>query len=184
MPKSTRDTIVQTAKDMFYHRGYGATSYGDIAKETGIAKGNIQYYFKTKESLLFATLELRAQRIESSLRMWETDPDPKARIGRFIDMLDRMADDLSRYGCPVGTLSDELGKADQPARAHARALFDLYLNWLEKRFDALLPAPQSREAAEHLLTMAQGASLLAHSYHDPTLVTRQTRAMRAWLERI
>ncbi len=182
MPRlSTRDHIIKTAKDMIYHRGYGVTSYGEIFKVTGIAKGNIQYYFKSKEHLLLATLDQRVVNIEESLLAWARAPDPKARIANFITMLENMADDLAQYGCPVGTLSDELGKAHQPAQAQARALFGLYLEWLTAQFSALMPTAPAQEAAEHLLTMAQGASLLAHSFGSSALLKRQTVAMRHWL---
>ena len=179
--RNTRKTIVKTAKKMIYHRGFAATTYGEISKETGIAKGNIQYYFKSKEALLFATLDERAHNIKAGLKAWEAKPDPKARISHFIGMLELMAVDLSKYGCPVGTLNDELGKAHKPAQKHAQALFDLYLNWLETQFAAILPPEQAETAAEHLLTMGQGASLLAHAYQSPALIRRQTKAMRAWL---
>jgi AcrR family transcriptional regulator len=34
----SRTAIVEAARDLFYHQGYGATSYADIAKQTGLGK--------------------------------------------------------------------------------------------------------------------------------------------------
>jgi AcrR family transcriptional regulator len=56
---------------LFYHKGYGATSYADIAEVTGYGKGNIHCYFKTKEDILHAVTVARLQDFRSTLAGWE-----------------------------------------------------------------------------------------------------------------
>ncbi|MGD8368465.1 MAG: TetR/AcrR family transcriptional regulator [Desulfobacterales bacterium] len=49
---STRETIVAAATELFHRKGYFAASMSDIARECGIQKAGIYYYFQGKEALL------------------------------------------------------------------------------------------------------------------------------------
>lgn len=181
----TRSTIVDTARRHVYENGAGVTSYGSIAAETGLAKGNIQYHFKSKGALLEAVIEQQIEGVRAQLEAWSLEcGTPYDCLERFVAMVEAEAGPLSRFGCPMGSLNTELGKQDRSLQHQARFMFDLFLRWLEARFRAFLPAEQASLRAEQLMTMAQGASLLAHAYEDPHVVRRQAELMRAWLREI
>ena len=62
--------IVEAAKQLFFSKGYEATSTVDIMKAVGIAKGTLYYYFSSKEEILDALIEditdqmvIRAQKV-------------------------------------------------------------------------------------------------------------------------
>ncbi|MFI5187812.1 MAG: TetR/AcrR family transcriptional regulator [Chitinophagales bacterium] len=60
MPKEARDTratILKIALQLFLQRGYKDVSYQDIIKKTGLSKGAIYHYFKSKEDLLAHVFE-------------------------------------------------------------------------------------------------------------------------------
>jgi len=48
----TREKILDAAIRLFSHRGYRGTSVADIAKEAGVAKSAVFWYFGTKDGLL------------------------------------------------------------------------------------------------------------------------------------
>jgi AcrR family transcriptional regulator len=50
------DTIKQVAVDLFYRKGYFATSISEIARDCGIQKASIYYHFPGKEELLFCIM--------------------------------------------------------------------------------------------------------------------------------
>lgn len=50
----TRTKIIETAVRHFNREGFGAVSLHQLAKEAGISRGNLTYYFKDKDSLLEA----------------------------------------------------------------------------------------------------------------------------------
>jgi len=52
-----RDEVLQAAADLFFEKGYEATSTADIAERVGILRGSVYYYLDTKEALLFELLE-------------------------------------------------------------------------------------------------------------------------------
>ncbi|MCG7947750.1 MAG: TetR/AcrR family transcriptional regulator [Candidatus Thiodiazotropha taylori] len=181
----TRLSIIDAARSHIYHKGFGATSYANIAQQTKLKKGNIQYHFKSKDDLLQAVIEQQIEGIREQLESWSLDCGTTYDcVERFIAMVDDNADNLARYGCPMGTLNSELGKDHRQQQHQARAMFELYLRWLEARFSAILPRESARARAEQLMVMAQGASLMAHIHEDPEIVRRQSIVMREWLTHV
>lgn len=181
----TRMTIVDAAQNHIYHKGYGATSYAKIAQDTKLVKGNIQYHFKAKDDLLIAVVEKHIQGIREQLEAWSLDCGKAFDcIERFISMVENNAQNLSLYGCPMGTLNGELGKDNRRLQHYAKTMFDLYLRWLEARFRSALPREEAKSQAERLMAMAQGASVLAHVYKDPEVIHRQAKIMRQWLAEV
>jgi AcrR family transcriptional regulator len=52
-----KDTIRSVAIELFFRKGYFATSISEIAKGSGIQKASIYYHYKSKEELLFSILK-------------------------------------------------------------------------------------------------------------------------------
>lgn len=46
-----KNDILETAKKLFYEKGYDSTTFADIASSLGITKGLISYYFDSKANL-------------------------------------------------------------------------------------------------------------------------------------
>ena len=56
-----KQTIQNTAKEIFFEKGYASSTIEEISRRAGIGKGSLYYYFKTKDdlflSLTFPVLE-------------------------------------------------------------------------------------------------------------------------------
>ena len=184
MEANRRDSIVQVAQQLFYHRGYHACSMGEIAEAAGVYKGNLSYYFKTKADLLAAVTDNRLSRLQAHLAHIQKSADsPKGALVGFIEMVAFSAADLVRYGCPMGSLNIELGKKEPALQLQTRVLLQACEAWLADRFAERLPAAEARRSAEQLLVMAQGTAVMAQSLGDTDLVARQCRQMQEWLNR-
>lgn len=180
-----RDQIVSNADELFYHHGYSDTAFARLADSVGIPKGNFYYYYKTKEALLADVISRRIVLIEQQLSGWDNKTrDPHKRLKLFVNMLRDNAGNLCRYGCPVGTINSELGKDYRVLQQQSKKLFDLYINWLQQQFATITSKAKAREFANHLMSMAQGASLLAHVYEDKTVIRKETKIMHEWLESV
>jgi AcrR family transcriptional regulator len=59
---SRKDHLVETALRLFSERGFHATGIDTILAESGVAKMTLYKYFKGKDDLILAALELRDQR--------------------------------------------------------------------------------------------------------------------------
>ncbi len=51
-----KNTITKAAIDLFFKKGYYATSISEIARACGIQKASIYYHFASKEDLLFSIM--------------------------------------------------------------------------------------------------------------------------------
>ena len=74
--------IITAAGEIFYAKGYEATSLQDIASAVGLLKGSVYYYIKTKEDLLYE-LVTRAQALMGS----SLEEDEHVRVASAPDRL-------------------------------------------------------------------------------------------------
>lgn len=178
----TRRQIVETADRLFYENGYEATAFADIAGAIGISRGNFYYHFKTKDEILDAVIALRLDRTRAMLSGWEAQSaTPPERILSFIGILIANRAKIMRYGCPVGTLCDELAKLEHGAHARAADIFALFRDWLAVQFAAMGRAPDAEALALHVLMRSQGVATLAAAFRDEAFIDREVKEMRTWL---
>ncbi len=182
--KRTRGEIVEAAKSLFYARGYTRTLFSDIVELTGIRRGNIYHYFKTKDEILDAVIEQHAAEYRAVLASWDQQySDARDRLRRFIHLPGDKRQDLIRYGCPIGTLNAELGKDALNLQAGTRMLFDIFTEWLTAQFQAL-ETKDPRGHALHLLGRVEGIGVVAHVYNDPELIEREVSLLLQWVDQV
>jgi len=181
--EQNRERIVVAAERLFYEHGYSATSFSHIAEESGVPRGNFYFYFRDKRSIFEAVVEQKAAALGALCASFEAEyDDPRERLCAFVDHLVARRDEVARFGCPVGTLTGEVGKWRDEHLAIARRLFDVLRPFLRSQFRAL--GAESRTAdtlAIELLARTQGINTLAQAYGDPRLVRRQGERVKAWL---
>lgn len=181
----TRQRIVESANRLFYHQGFHNTSFTDVVIASGVPRGNIYYYFKTKDEILHAAIDYRLERIHAMLDGWsDTYRTPVERLHRFVSLLDDTAEALMQYGCPMGSLNAELGKDDLELQAHAARLFGLFESWLTDQFAELGYAGRARELAIRVMAIGQGISMLTHVHHDTGLLRRERQRLRRWVDQL
>ncbi|PDT18478.1 TetR family transcriptional regulator [Rhizobium sp. J15] len=179
---TTRQQIVEAADRLFYETGFEATSFADIAAAVGLSRGNFYYHFKTKDELLDAVITHRLSKTTSMLEAWEAKAEtPGERILSFIQLLIVNQAKIMAYGCPVGTLCNELAKLDHIGKERAAELFSLFRHWLSRQFCAFGCEADADALAMHLLMRSQGVATLAAAYRDETFVHREVENMRGWL---
>jgi len=74
---SAKDKLLRAATDLFYRKGYAATTIQDIGNKAGISSSLIYHYFATKEDLLFEIIETTRNSFEGILLKIQRDtPNP------------------------------------------------------------------------------------------------------------
>jgi AcrR family transcriptional regulator len=63
---NARERLLETAIDMFAEKGYAGTSVREIVEQAGVSKPVLYYYFKSKEGLFLAILEM-AENLQKEL---------------------------------------------------------------------------------------------------------------------
>jgi AcrR family transcriptional regulator len=187
MPKDQADTrtrLLQAAEKTTYRYGFGNASIADIAKAARVPVGNVYFHFKTKDEIGRAIVAQRVARFKKQLQELDKAESPRERLCGFVDIKIKNREGLARGGCPVGTLCSELQKYGGGAAKKSRVLFAEALAWMEKQFQAMGKGGDSGGYALHLLSATQGVSLVAHTFHDPTMIAREAELLKEWIRRL
>jgi AcrR family transcriptional regulator len=89
-----REQVMRSAMQVFAHKGYHATSVGDIIARAQIARGTFYLYFENKRQIFEALLEMALQGLVSRLHRIELTPQSpppldqlRENVGRIIGFL-------------------------------------------------------------------------------------------------
>ncbi len=184
MPKlkaDNRTRLLRAAEKVTYRRGFARTALADIATEARVPLGNVYYYFKTKDEIGNAIVELRLSRFRKLLEEFNQSDDPRERLCAFVQIKIKNREALARSGCPVGTLCSELHKDGGAVARKSTELLATALAWMEAQFEALGKGADSRGLAVHLLSGTQGVSLLAHTFRDPSMIEMEAARLKEWI---
>ena len=176
-----RSRLVSAAVGLAYRNGFGATSLADIAREAAVPLGNVYYYFKTKDEIGEAIVELRLAELSALRGRWNEIESPKDRLCACVQYVFENKDFLAEHGCAVGTFCSELHKAGGPVATRTTEILAQHLAWIESQFRALGKGKDSDGLAVHLLSAMQGVSILAHAFHDSGLVAKETKRLKSWI---
>jgi AcrR family transcriptional regulator len=109
--------MLEIGARVFGRRGFHAASMDEIARECGVTKPMLYAYFESKEGLYLATVDRAGRYLVASIRELLSEPDPRARLQRGVDLLLRFID-RDRHGWAV-LFAEGLGGA--PVAAHVAA---------------------------------------------------------------
>ncbi|MEM6995362.1 MAG: TetR/AcrR family transcriptional regulator [Myxococcota bacterium] len=179
-----RDRLLATAAKLLHERGYTAVSVSDICDEAGLKKGSFYHFFASKQALALATLDGYAEgnrrRIQALL---EAPGGVREKLrGMFTGMYEgcraRHESQTGRLlGCPIGNLASEMAGRDPEITAKLESIFG---EWRDSLRRLLIEGNDSGElhladpaaAAESLVAMIEGATLLARTMSDPEIIRR------------
>lgn len=179
-----RQRIIDAANALFYHQGFTATSFADIAEHAGMPKGNFYFYFRTKEALLEAVIEDRLKRMAEQIDSWHAQfKDPRERLHRIADLPFENRHEVTLYGCPMGTLSGELAKLSPTQKSPLAAMYSLILLTARHCLEQLgLGHEEAEDKARNLLVRLQGAANLAHTFKDERWLDAEIESVHAWID--
>src|SRR5687767_587590 len=109
----TRNRLVSAAKEVIHRQGFRDTTLAEIAAAADVPLGNVYYHFRTKESLAEAVIERHAEELRATFARLERDPDPRSRLKQLVLGGAAIGEQLVEYGCPYGSLCQELEKGDK-----------------------------------------------------------------------
>ncbi|MDX2381691.1 MAG: TetR/AcrR family transcriptional regulator [Acidimicrobiia bacterium] len=138
MERSTRERIVDTAIDLFGVRGVGAVSLDEIARDVGVRKQSVLYWFESKDDLVDAVLGEAASElifaIDAAVRAASVDP---------LDRLDEVIGAVFRHAVRRPALLGlirEVSRLDperaEHLRIHLQPLVDRGVDYLGSEMEA------------------------------------------------
>lgn len=173
---TTRDRLIEAARELFYLNGYEGTSVAEILQRAEVNSGSLYYYFDGKEELLLAVLD----RYKELLKPVLIDPvlarksDPIERIFALLESYRQglMVTVFTR-GCPIGNIGLEVGDHMPEARRRVAENFNGWCGWIERWLEeagSRLPETIDRKhLAQFVLTVMEGGVMQAraHGKIDP-----------------
>lgn len=167
----TRDRLVNSARYLFWERGYAGTSMADLLAHAEVNSGSFYHFFESKEALLREVLEgylfaLRPMIVDPAYA--QTD-DPVERIFAILaGYRERILITDSKYGCPLGRLALEIDPENRPAHALIAKNFQGWIGAVRECVEELRPRlPRGTDLdalATYVLAIMEGGVMLSRSY--------------------
>jgi AcrR family transcriptional regulator len=170
---STRDRLIESARFLFWERGFAGTSMAELLAHAGVNSGSFYHFFDSKEALLRAVLEGYI----GLLRPMVVDPafaSVKEPVERIFAILSgyrgRILATDCRYGCPLGRLALEIDPENSPAHALIAQNFQGWIEAVRECLEAMKPAmPRETDLdslATYVLVVMEGGVMLSRSYRS------------------
>lgn len=180
-PPGKRERLVESARDLFHEQGVHRTTLAEVAERAQVPLGNVYYYFKTKDELVAAVLAQYQEQAAALIESFGRGRTPQARLKALVRNWNDMRDAVVAHGCPMGTLCAELEKLEGGLDQEAAKVMATIIDWTEDQFRQL-GRRDARDLAVALFAGVQGAALLANTFRDGSLLTRQTRHLERWID--
>jgi TetR/AcrR family transcriptional regulator, transcriptional repressor for nem operon len=188
---STRSKLVESARVLFWERGYESTSLADVVGHAGVRSGSLYYFFRTKEELLLAVLdrymELLWPMVIEPVFPLVTDP-----VERVFGILEGYRQGLvytgCTHGCPIGNLALEVCDDLPRAREKIAKNFEGWRRWIKTCLDDAqdrLPSTVNREQlAVFVLTVMEGAVMQARAHQSLEPYDASVAQLRDYFDRL
>ncbi|NJP28570.1 TetR/AcrR family transcriptional regulator [Microbispora sp. SCL1-1] len=169
------DVVLERALDLFWRRGYEATSMADLVEHLGIGRASLYATFGGKHDLYMKALERYAQTCDPNPIELLSQPGPALPAVRTL--VERYTEDSirdrERRGCMIVNAATELLPRDEPVARLVEA------NWtgLETALTSALIRARAqgeisaesdpRALARFMLVFLQGLRVMGKGHGDP-----------------
>lgn len=181
---------MQQAEHLIHLRGYNATTLDEIARSCKMTKANLFHHYTCKEQLALAVLDAKIRDYQ------ENRVSPLCAEGDPADAVSAMFNEAGKHfsgngckaGCFVANIAIEMSDVNELFRKRTSLFFkgwaDNMAACLKKckdngGFDKALD-PMS--AAEAIISLYEGAVLLARTHRDPSVFGRVGKLARQLLD--
>ena len=154
--KSTKESIEQTALQLFSQKGYTAVSIRDICSEVGIKESTVYYHFENKQAILDSLfsridqlIEGMKQRFDTAFNTTEEVPDV-AMCDVAVGLLNNYLLNPFVYKM-ISVLTIERMADERAAMQYARIVFDLPLQQQEQVFAQMIERGYIKENNPQIL---------------------------------
>jgi TetR/AcrR family transcriptional regulator, transcriptional repressor for nem operon len=181
----TRDRLIDSARFLFWERGYAGTSMADLLDHAKVNSGSFYHFFESKEALLREVLEgylfaLRPMIVDPA---FAKSDDPVERIFAILaGYRERILMTDSKYGCPLGRLALEIDPENRPAHALIAKNFQGWIGAVRECIEELKPRlPRDTDPgalATYVLALMEGGVMLSRSYGSVEPFDRTVKQLR------
>jgi TetR/AcrR family transcriptional repressor of nem operon len=160
------------ALEVFWAKGYGATSMQDIATASGVLRGSLYNAYQDKETLFLHVFEDYAKQLLTDAAQLLANPSIDRALLDFFDFtFTSMTTGVPPRGCLTTRTAIDTRADGERINAVLRDLLDNLERLIRERLSAddaraRLTIPPA-EAARVLVTMSRGNVIMESVYQDP-----------------
>ena len=170
----THQRIIEEAARLFRRDGVGATGLQPLMKTLGLTHGGFYAHFKSKDELVETALRHSADKLTAVTNEMANSDKPLTRlISGYLSSAHRAN---PGDGCPLPTMSAELGQRGAPSPVTDELISDRL-----QAIEAGLGVENADEQSVLILSAMVGALLLSRSVSDPELSDRLLKTTRSLL---
>lgn len=169
-----REQTLSKAMEVFWEKGYKATSIQDLVDHMGIKRGSIYNTFGDKHSLFIAAVDYYAEEITSKMiRVLEEDGSPIENIRLFFETIVNTPSDRKTRGCLISNTVVELAPHDKKVADTVRTVLEriqtAFLNCLDKAVERgeLPKDTNTKVLSQFLATSTHGLIVTGKSALNP-----------------
>jgi len=162
------DSALERATQVFWAKGYEATSLDDLCDATGLSRSSLYGAFGDKRDLLLRSLDRYSERGTTQIAATlEKAPSLREGLANLLrEFIDQIVAGPGRRGCFIGNCAAELARHDREAMARVRES----LARSQATFRAALARAQRRGEIASTADIAALARFLTSSFQGLRLV--------------
>src|SRR5215467_11427343 len=183
MPRrtDTRSKMIHAAAELFRQRGYHATTFSDVVRDSGTPRGSTYFHFPGGKAELAREATARAgdEMEELTAQAARHAGDPASLVRALAQILaGRLERSGYQGGCPIATMVLELAPRDQEFSAAFDSVFARWRAALVTRLEPLgLPPGRAKALAGLTISALEGALILSRAARSTEPLTTTTEAL-------
>jgi TetR/AcrR family transcriptional repressor of lmrAB and yxaGH operons len=187
MAKGTdsREKTLAAAAKLFRRQGYHGTALQEILRAGGSPRGSLYFHFPNgKEEIGEAALALAGEDVRRAIaRAAETSESAEIFLTRIArGMFANLEKSDYTEGCPIATTALETAAQSEILGAATRNAFQKWEHEISRGLERFgIGASDAEELATSVLSLLEGALLLARTYRSPAPMFRAEKALKLLL---
>lgn len=173
--------MIEAAVDLFRRKGYHATAFSDVIRESGAPRGSIYFHFPGgKDELVREAIAAAGDEMEQSIALAAGRAgDPASFVRAHADAVARRFEDSGyESGCAIATMVLELAPASDELTGAFAAAFDRWRELLATRFRQWgFPAELALADADLVMAGLEGALVLSRAARSLEPFRRTTEVL-------
>ena len=171
---AAKQKLIEAAAALVYRQGWNATGINQILAVSKVPKGSFYYYFQTKDHLGAAIVRYQGQKLRESYDRTLRNPAYTGRVGFekfFEEQIANQKEGEWRFGCPLGSFSNEIAASIESIAVACREVFDdctdAYANAIVRgqKDNSIAKVVDAQALAVALSAAWQGALLRMKTFH-------------------
>jgi TetR/AcrR family transcriptional regulator, transcriptional repressor for nem operon len=187
----TRDRLVLAAVELFWAKGFEATSMAELLQKANANSGSFYHFFRSKNELLLAVLDWYVQALYPYVvdPIWTKQQDPIERIfGLLQGYRERIVQTDCTYGCPIGRLAMEIDAGNRDAHSKIALNFEGWVGavrtCLDMLRDRLPPGTDTLKLARFVLTVMEGGVMQSRAHRDVQFFDESVEVLRNYFDHL